>query len=843
MFSIPLNPKLSEEQFYYFLEFCKKYKNHIFDIYFTCRIPPFTQDAMGDIFQNEQDNLFAIQTALFIQSETGIKISATFNNINIRPDQNNLDIWIENFKPLYQAGIRSCTLPHTSWMLTGQIQKEFPQLFVKNTILRNISEANQIAELAKAGFNYINLDRDLMRNHLRLKEVKKVKEKYNIKISLLANESCKGNCPLMDEHYTFNNTRNNNIQFFNDPISRVSCSKWENTDKALPLKTANLSPWREDWDEYKELGIDVFKMHGRESIPMLFESLDIIEKYINKQNILYSNFEEYFINNQIKYSDILLWRDKIKQCKFDCWDCTFCDTIVKKEKDSFVKQVNEIIISSVNDEYTNNIQGLTSPRIKKLLNSLGKIVKSYLEIGVLNGSTFCSTIENNNLTAYAIDIWKDEITSLNNKKHFKPSKNEFIKNVESIKGDNNIIIFDNDFRNVDLNKIDNIDLMFYDADHSKEMTHQAITYFSSKFKDNTILIFDDANWQDVVSGVDQALEKNNLKIKFSRLILNDIEDETKWWNGLYIVILEKQNIFSKQNLILTKSCDKKCSFCFTHDYDINSEMSLDFIKELITKFPEINSFNLLGGEPTQHSQFKEILDYLEKNNIEYRLISNLLFDKDILQKLSNSKSNSFLCNGMELDINDRLPIFSYNWNNLNKNHDCYLAFTISKYHTESYFSNYCDTIKPYIKNIKYIRIGLDLNGDYIINNHSLGNIIKIIWESLANKNTELIFDCFIPHCIFNYNIETLKYMTPYKYQYNANCEGAIGDIFNDGSMIYCYPLKDIKIDNIIDSDINIAFKYLNDQYNNINSLKPVNKQCLDCNKYNKICAGVCLACK
>jgi len=61
MFSIPLNPKLTPDQFDYFLNFLKKYKHLIYDVYFTSRIPPFTQDAMGDIFTENQFDLSALK--------------------------------------------------------------------------------------------------------------------------------------------------------------------------------------------------------------------------------------------------------------------------------------------------------------------------------------------------------------------------------------------------------------------------------------------------------------------------------------------------------------------------------------------------------------------------------------------------------------------------------------------------------------------------------------------------------------------------------------------------------------------------------------------------------------
>ena len=84
MFSIPLNPKLTNEQLQQFVDFCNKHKQVIRDIYFTCRMPPFMQDAMGDVFLSDTTDL--IDVALKIQQQTGIRISATFNNTEVRPN-------------------------------------------------------------------------------------------------------------------------------------------------------------------------------------------------------------------------------------------------------------------------------------------------------------------------------------------------------------------------------------------------------------------------------------------------------------------------------------------------------------------------------------------------------------------------------------------------------------------------------------------------------------------------------------------------------------------------------------------------------------------------------------
>ena len=100
IFSVPLNPKLNEQQFLEFYQFLERNKDWISDVYFTSRIAPFKQDAMGDVFVIEQEQL-GIETALNIQKHLGIPVSATFNNIQVPPTQTNLDTFIINFKRLF----------------------------------------------------------------------------------------------------------------------------------------------------------------------------------------------------------------------------------------------------------------------------------------------------------------------------------------------------------------------------------------------------------------------------------------------------------------------------------------------------------------------------------------------------------------------------------------------------------------------------------------------------------------------------------------------------------------------------------------------------------------------
>lgn len=539
MFSIPINQKLSEQQFYEFLDFCKEYKDYIYDLYFTCRMPPFTQDAMGDIIKEQNDAVQIIETALYIQSTLGIRISATFNNIQVPPTQRNLDLFIENFRQLYAAGIRCATIPHTHWVASKQLQKEFPDLQIKNTILRNVSRANEIAELAKAGFHYINLDRDLMRNRDELVKCKRAADKFGVKLSLLANEGCLGNCSMMDEHFQFNNTRTDGPAYFHDVISRVSCPKWDVLDPSVPLKTANIPPWREDWIELLQF-VDVFKMHGRESITQIYNTMDIVKRFASNEEFLFNQFEEFLADTNLAERPIDAWRKIIKNCKFDCWECNFCDKVYKaksgKKLHRHVHNVVNEIVDSVNYVNNINVPGLTSKRVQNLLFGISSHVSTYLEVGSAMGAT-AAAVGQNDIQVYCVDNWSQSIQPQQNR--FSLPNNtysEFEKNTKHI---NHLYVYNQDYMTVPVHTLPKIEMFFYDGEHDFESTKNAVKYYAPCFADTAILVFDDANWTDVVKGAEAGVAEVGLNVIYNRLILNEIENPNMWWNGLYIMVVQK----------------------------------------------------------------------------------------------------------------------------------------------------------------------------------------------------------------------------------------------------------------------------------------------------------------
>ncbi len=560
MFSVPLNPKLNEFQFNAFFEFLKKNRSLIYDVYFTSRIAPFSQDAMGDVFKDYQWSSL-IDNALVIQNELGIPLSATFNNIHVSPNDSNLDEFIKNYKVLYDKGIRSATIPHALWLMTGRIQKAFPKLLIKNTILRNVQRANEVVKLVEAGYHYINIDRDLMRDKetlLRIKDAKEYcKEEFgvDVKIALLANEDCWGNCPVQDEHFSYNLKREGATEptYFETPISKFSCPKWESEDPSYVFKIANLPPWREDWDKFLEnLGIDIFKMHGRESIGRLFETMSVIEKYANGYEILWEEFENYLTNTEIDFALIDVWRETIWSCKFDCWDCGLCDKIVlKKSKDNLIGYVEKALSKTLKDkskltEHTLGIQGLTSNKVKSFINNVCELPECrYLEVGVYQGATFSAAIDGNNIYAVALDNWEQpDLKPMREVKKWDTKdidiKTQFYENIRKVSFNSDIEIFDEDIEKFDIDKIkQKINVLFYDGNHTYDDHYGVLNKFLPILDNVFIYIVDDWNWLQVKDGTFKSIADSKLKVLYEKEISTSGEDFNDYWNGLGIFILKK----------------------------------------------------------------------------------------------------------------------------------------------------------------------------------------------------------------------------------------------------------------------------------------------------------------
>jgi len=225
------------------------------------------------------------------------------------------------------------------------------------------------------------------------------------------------------------------------------------------------------------------------------------------------------------------------------------------------------------------------------------------------------------------------------------------------------------------------------------------------------------------------------------------------------------------NILLTQICNGKCPYCFAAQYFkkeslVGREMSIDNyskILDFIYKYNPKTRIKLLGGEPTLHSRFREILDMTIKKGFDnISIFSNGIFSPEAvlsLQKYSDKITIVWNINPPEVynaQLNNHII------NNIEKLKflDSVIGFNIYKKQYNFYF---IEEILSKIQTIKKIRIGIahpigdpkySTRQNYITIDQypGIGNIIYAFINKIKRKHSyikEISLDCGYTPCMFS----------------------------------------------------------------------------------------------
>jgi len=327
------------------------------------------------------------------------------------------------------------------------------------------------------------------------------------------------------------------------------------------------------------------------------------------------------------------------------------------------------------------------------------------------------------------------------------------------------------------------------------------------------------------------------------------------------------------NLAINGSCAKGCSFCFTKEdarlKHTLGEMSIKKVGEILDHF-DLKKFKeeitILGGEPTQHSNFTGIIDYIISRGFKLNLVSNLLFGQPTLDYIVNNIKhiNWVLPNGAELNEKNRINLFKKNYLSLysayantwgfENNSRLFIAITLSSNWEQRKIFDYIKWLYNELdQKVNAFRVGLDLTGTYLINNKELGKeLTKILKFGIYNK-VKITSDCQVPPCLWegktknaiienSYNFATFK--VPGQ---DVICGHMPLDIFPNGSSIHCYPLQDkVNIPNVLEISGKNGILGLRDEFDRLYTLNhkdyTIPQGCLDCVFYKTECNGICGGC-
>lgn len=180
-----------------------------------------------------------------------------FQSENERTDQ--LSNILYFMGTLIEIGVEKFTL--TIPELIFLARKTYPNISISASAITNIDSVKRAQGVQALGANSIVLGEDCTRN---LKLISDIKKSTKLDISIITNSMCVFNCLYRQSHYI---AISHERELSQRSISTLY-TKWCAEQFAQDLVEYIKSPWirPEDTELYQRLGIDIFKIIGRERI-------------------------------------------------------------------------------------------------------------------------------------------------------------------------------------------------------------------------------------------------------------------------------------------------------------------------------------------------------------------------------------------------------------------------------------------------------------------------------------------------------------------------------------------------------------------------------------------------
>ncbi len=181
------------------------------------------------------------------------------------------------------------------------------------------------------------------------------------------------------------------------------------------------------------------------------------------------------------------------------------------------------------------MEGMSGNKSRHFLNNLlnrGEV--RYLEIGTWKGSTLVASHYLNSIQ-YSIAI--DNFSQYGGpREEFKENCKKFLGKVPNF--------IDGDCFLIDPVKYDisDINIYFYDGEHSSESQRKALQHYYSQVCNEFVFMVDDWNWESVQLGTNQAIQHTGAEVLYKKEIFTDNHagDRAGWWNGWGIFVLKKK---------------------------------------------------------------------------------------------------------------------------------------------------------------------------------------------------------------------------------------------------------------------------------------------------------------
>ncbi len=307
------------------------------------------------------------------------------------------------------------------------------------------------------------------------------------------------------------------------------------------------------------------------------------------------------------------------------------------------------------------------------------------------------------------------------------------------------------------------------------------------------------------------------------------------------------------NLMLTSYCNRRCPYCFaksklTHEKNqANSYLSLENLRIAMDflKRSKIPHMGLIGGEPTLHPRFTQIVDMLLKEKFNLTIFSNAVFSEGVAKFLQKRLKLQWV---MLANINHPETYSSEEWKKVKRGLQL-LKFKITLGFNASR-ANFCGDFLPVLVN-KYklnrvIRLGIanpivgEENEHISFQNHPRisAAIVRFV-ETCEKQNVRVNFDCGFTMCSFS-DLQ-LGRLARCGSQFSFRCAETI-DANCDLSLWRCFPTANLFNRRLTDfKDMKEIINFYAGKFDAFRRIGSMQK-CRDCKyRLRRQCGGGCLA--
>lgn len=289
-----------------------------------------------------------------------IEFNYTFNFTGLKTQEfttTGRDKIIKEIDYLYEMGVRNFTVANPAVIdILNEYKKDISITVSIISGVDSLDKLNYYCQISKVKFIYIH--ERVYRNLELLKKLVEIAHKFNKKVGIIVNSVCLSECPFRSFHYEYCSYKKKEL---NDCINEYYCLKCK-IEKFRDKRKILTLPWirPEDLNIYIKIGIDKFKISGREIANKNANFLKMVnvyntKNYVGNLMLLFKGFKTGFYSNNIvidnnkNLDDYFnkVFSSELSCSKYGCDNCMKCknalNSIKIKNKDLVLKEYNEII--------------------------------------------------------------------------------------------------------------------------------------------------------------------------------------------------------------------------------------------------------------------------------------------------------------------------------------------------------------------------------------------------------------------------------------------------------------------------------------------------------------------